>query len=117
MHELHLMGQVVKAVDQALRGANGAKPSVVRLKVSALSHLLDHDPSQLQTAFEMASAGTTAAGAILEIERVPADAGCRHCGMKLQVSRVDSMCEACGSHDLDVVSGPEVVVHDVTVTE
>jgi hydrogenase nickel incorporation protein HypA/HybF len=117
MHEVHLMGQVVKAVDQALRGANGAKPSVVRLKVSVFSHLLDHDPSQLQSAFEMAGAGTTAEGATLEIERVPADAACRHCGMKSQVSRMDAVCDACGSRDLDIVSGPEVVVHDVTVTE
>ena len=117
MHELHLMGQVVKAVAQALCGTNGAKPLVVRLKVSALSHFLDHDRSQLQSAFEIASAGTMAEGATLEIERVPADAACRHCGMKFEVSRMDAACEACGSHDLDIVSGPEVVVHDVTVTE
>jgi hydrogenase nickel incorporation protein HypA/HybF len=117
MHEVHLMGQVVKAVSQALREINGAKPSVVRLKVSALSHLLDHDRSQLQAAFDMASHGTTAEGAVLDIMMVPAVASCRCCGMKLEVSRMDAACEACGSRDLDVVSGPEVVVHDVTVTE
>ncbi|MDH4098719.1 MAG: hydrogenase maturation nickel metallochaperone HypA [Nitrospira sp.] len=117
MHEVHLMGQVVKAVNQALREANGAKPSVVRLKVSALSHLLDHDPSQLQTAFDVASLGTTSEGATLDIERVPVDACCRRCGAKLKVSQAAAACNACGSLDLDVVSGPEVVVHDVTVTE
>ncbi len=117
MHEVHLMGQVVKAVNQALREANGAKPSVVRLKVSALSHLLDHDTSQLQTAFDVASHGTAAEGAALDIVTVPVEATCRCCGVKSQVRRMDAACEACGSHDLDVVSGPEVVVHDVTVTE
>lgn len=117
MHEVHLMGQVVKAVNQALREANGAKPLVVRLKVSALSHLLDHDPSQLQAAFDMASHGTAAEGAALDIVTVPVEATCRRCGMRLEVSRMDAACEACGSHDLDIVSGPEVVVHDVTVTE
>ena len=116
MHEVHLMGQVVKAVNQALREANGAKPSVVRLKVSALSHLLDHDTSQLQAAFDMASHGTMAEGAALDIVTVPVEVTCRCCGMKSQVCRMDAVCEACGSHDLDVVPGPEVVVHDVTVT-
>lgn len=117
MHEVHLMGQVVKAVNQALREANGAKPSVVRLKVSALSHLLDHDPSQLQAAFDMASNGTTAEGAVLDIVTVPVEATCRRCGVKSQVSRMDAACDTCGSHDLEFVPGPEVVVHDVTVTE
>ena len=117
MHEVHLMGQVVKAVNQALREANGAKPSVVRLKVSALSHLLDHDQAQLQAAFDIASLGTTSEGATLDIERVPVDACCRRCDMKSYVSRMDALCDACGSRDLDLVPGPEVVVHDVTVTE
>jgi hydrogenase nickel incorporation protein HypA/HybF len=117
MHEVHLMGQVVKAVNQALREANGAKPSVVRLKVRALSHLLDHDTSQLQAAFDMASNGTMAEGAALDIETVPIEASCRCCGMKSHVSRMDAACEACGSRDLEFVPGPEVVVHDVTVTE
>jgi hydrogenase nickel incorporation protein HypA/HybF len=117
MHEVHLMGQVVKAVNQALQEANGAKPSVVRLKVSALSHLSDHDPSQLQAAFDIASLGTTSEGATLDIERIPVDACCRRCDKKSRVSRIDALCEACGSRDLDLVPGPEVVVHDVTVTE
>jgi hydrogenase nickel incorporation protein HypA/HybF len=117
MHEVHLMGQVVKAVNQALQEANGAKPSVVRLKVSALSHLLDHDPSQLQAAFDMASHGTIAEGAALDIVTVPVQATCRCCGVKSEVSRVDDACEACGSRDLDLATVPEVLVHDVTVTE
>jgi hydrogenase nickel incorporation protein HypA/HybF len=117
MHEVHLMGQVVKAVSQALREANGARPSVVRLKVSVLSHLLDHDPSQLQAAFDMASKGTTAEGAALDIVTVPIEASCRRCGVKSEVSGIDVGCDACGSIDLDLVSGPEVMVHDVTVTE
>jgi len=117
MHEVHLMGQVVKAVSQALQETNGAKPSVVRLKVSVLSHLLDHDTSQLQAAFDAASHGTTAEGATLDIVTVPVEASCRCCDMKSHVSRMDAVCEACGSRDLEFVSGPEVVVHDVTVTE
>ena len=117
MHEVHLMGQVVKAVNQALRETNGAKPLVVRLKVSALSHLLDHDQAQLQAAFDIASLGTTSEGAALDIVTVPVEATCRCCGVKSHVSRMDAPCEACGSRDFEFVSGPEVVVHDVTVTE
>lgn len=117
MHELHLMGQVVKAVEQALRKTETGKPSVVRIRVSALSHLLDHDPSQLQSAFEMASLGTRAEGATLDIVIVPVSASCRRCGTISDMSLAHAVCEACGASDVELATVPEVVVHEVVVTE
>lgn len=117
MHELHLMGQVVKAVEQALGEAETGKPSVVRLRVSALSHLLSHDLSSLQSAFEMASLGTTAEGATLDIVTVPVSASCRRCGMTSDVFLANTACETCGATDIDLVAVPEVVVHEVVMTE
>jgi len=117
MHELHLMGQVVKAVEQALRETETGKPSVVRLRVSALSHLLSHDLSSLQSAFEMASLGTTAEGATLDIVTVPVSASCRHCGRTSDACLANIACETCGAMDVDLATVPEVVVHEVVVTE
>jgi hydrogenase nickel incorporation protein HypA/HybF len=117
MHELHLMGQVVRAVEQALRKTETGKPSVVRLRVSALSHLLSHDLSSLQSAFEMASLGTTAEGATLDIVTVPVSASCRCCGMISHICLADAACEACGARDVDLATVPEVVVQEVVVTE
>ena len=117
MHELHLMGQVVKAVEQALRETETGKPSIVRIKVSALSHLLSHDLSSLQSAFELASLGTTAEGATLDIVTVPVSASCRRCNTITNVSLADAVCEACGATDVDLATVPEVVVHEVVVTE
>jgi hydrogenase nickel incorporation protein HypA/HybF len=117
MHELHLMGQVVKAVEQSLRKTEAGKPSVVRLRVSALSHLLSHDLSSLQSAFEMASLGTAAEGATLDIETVPVSASCRRCGAISDICQADVACEACGTTDVDLAMVPEVVVHEVVVTE
>jgi len=117
MHELHLMGQVVKAVEQALRETETGKPSVVRLRVSALSHLLSHDLSSLQSAFELASLGTKAEGAILDIVTVPVSASCRRCGMTSDVYLAGTACEACGAKDVNLATVPEVVVHEVVVAE
>jgi hydrogenase nickel incorporation protein HypA/HybF len=117
MHELHLMGQVVKAVEQALRETETGKPSVVRLRVSALSHLLSHDLSSLQSAFEMASLGTMAEGATLDIVTVAVSASCRRCGRKSDVCLANTACEACGAMDVALATVPEVVVHEVVVTE
>jgi hydrogenase nickel incorporation protein HypA/HybF len=117
MHELHLMGQVVKSVEQALRETETGKPSVVRLRVSALSHLLSHDLSSLQSAFEMASLGTMVEGAILDIVRVPVAASCRSCGATSDLCLPDAVCKACGGCDIDLASVPELVVQEVVVTE
>lgn len=115
MHELHVMAQVVKAVDLALQQIDGAKPSVVRLKVSALSHLMSHDVPSLQTTFDLASRGTTAEGATLEILTVPVGASCRSCGKCSEVDQIDANCVACGSSDLELAAVPDVVVHEVVV--
>jgi hydrogenase nickel incorporation protein HypA/HybF len=117
MHELHLMGQVVKAVEQALRKTETGKPLIVRLRVSALSHLLSHDRSSLQSAYEMASLGTTAEGATLDIVTVPVSASCRRCGATSNLCLAEAACEACGARDVDFAMVPEVVVHEVVVTE
>lgn len=118
MHELHLMGQVVKEVEQALRETETGKPLIVRLRVNALSHLLSHDLSLLQSAFEMASLGTAAEGATLDIVTVPVPASCRRCGATVDLCLADAACcEACGARDVDFAMVPEVVVHEVVVTE
>lgn len=117
MHELHLMGQVVKSVEQALRESKTGKPSVVRLRVSALSHLLSHDLSSLQSTFEMASLGTMAEGATLDIVIVPVSASCRRCGVTSNLFLADAACETCGARDVDFALVPEVVVQEVVVTE
>jgi hydrogenase nickel incorporation protein HypA/HybF len=117
MHEVHLMGQVVKVVEDALRKIGRVNPSVVRLKVSALSHLLTHDVSALQSAFFLASVGTIAEGASLDIVTVPVRARCRCCGLTFNRVQMDVRCDACGTTDVDLEQVPEVEVHEVVVTE
>jgi len=117
MHELHLMTQVMRAVEAGLRGAPNARASVVRLKVSGRSHLLAHDSSALQTAFALATKGTVADGATLEIMAIPVTARCHGCGQVITVSEMMPACSSCGSAAVEIDEGPEVVVHEVVVTE
>ena len=117
MHEVHLMNQVVKAVAEALGKAEGTKPSLVRLKVSALSHLVSHDLSSLQSTFDLASLGTRVEGAMLDIVTVPVEARCRACGQVSNGAQFAFTCDACGSIEVDFPEIPEVVVQEVVVTE
>lgn len=117
MHEFHLMTQVVKVVGEKLNGTGSARLSAVRLKVSALSHLLTHEHSALQMAFELAARGTKAEGAALEIIPVPGSAWCPGCNRETAVAGPDDACPACGG---SMIVGPgerEVVVHELVVQQ
>lgn len=115
MHELHLMRQVVKTVEASLSEAGDAKLSVVRLKVSALSHLLTQDHATLQATFQLAARGTKAEGARLEVIPVPADAWCPECKSGMTVTELNDTCSACGGSVIATSGQPEVVLHELVV--
>ena len=117
MHEFHLMRQVVKTVEAELDGTKSTKPSVVRLKVSVLSHLLTHDHSVLQTTFGLAARGTRAEGASLEIIPVPVEAWCPECKSGTLVRGLDDSCATCGGPVMADPSASEVVLHELVVQE
>ncbi|BFU88888.1 MAG: putative Hydrogenase nickel incorporation protein HypA [Nitrospira sp.] len=117
MHELHLMAQVVKAVETKLGETGDGKLFAVRLKVGALSHLLADDQSALQTAFMLAARGTKVEGATLELISVPSDAWCPQCRRDISVTQSQEACSVCGG--LLVVGSiePEVVIHELLVKQ
>jgi hydrogenase nickel incorporation protein HypA/HybF len=117
MHELHLMRQVVKTVEAELDGTKNAKLSIVRLKVSAFSHLLTHDHATLQTTFGLAARGTKAEGAELEVIPTPTDAWCPACKKGTVVTGLDDTCSACGGLVIADPSSSEVVLHELVVQE
>ena len=117
MHEFHLMTQVVKTVEAAWDGTNHSRLSIVRLKVSALSHLLTHDHERLQTTFELAARGTRAEGATLEIIPVPGEAWCPACTRSIVVTGLDDTCSICGGPVIAGPDDPEVVLHELVVQQ
>jgi hydrogenase nickel incorporation protein HypA/HybF len=111
------MTQVVKAVEAELHGTEDARLSIVRLKISALSHLLTHDQATLQTTFRLAARGTKAEGATLEIIAVPGEAWCPQCHRDTAVTGPEVLCSACGGPMVSGPAEPEVVLHELVVQE
>ena len=109
------MTQVVKAVETKLGETGDGELAAVRLKISALSHLLVHDQSALQTAFILAARGTKAEGATLEIISVPGDAWCPQCRQVVSVTQSREACSICGGLLIVGSAEPEVVIHELVV--
>lgn len=115
MHELHLMRQIVKAVETSLSETGDTQLSVVRLKVSAISHLLTHDHATLQAAFQLAARGTKAEDARVEVIPVPADVWCPRCQRDVSVTPAHEVCPVCGEPVVAWSTEPEVVLHELVV--
>lgn len=115
MHEIHLMQQVIRMVEAVMRDASEARASVVRVKINARSHLLDHEGESIRSAFSLASRGTAAEGAALEVIRVPVGVRCRACLAPIEVDAGCGVCPACGSPAIELEEVPEMVLHEIVV--
>ena len=111
MHELSIAESVVQI---ASRHANGRRVTKVRIKVG---HLRQVVPSALAFGFELVAEGTPVEGAELEMEQVPAAGRCRECGVESQLTYFPLQCGACGSFDLEVVRGEELLVESLELEE
>ena len=121
MHELAVAQAIVAA---ASRHAEGRPVSVVRVRVGRLRQVV---PEYLSFYFEVASKETLCEGAELEWERVDSRLACSDCGEQWDPAPpparsgdelvVRFRCPACGSADHRVVSGDELVVESIDVTE
>jgi hydrogenase nickel incorporation protein HypA/HybF len=111
MHELSLAESVVAI---ASRHAAGRPVARVELKVG---HLRQVVPSALEFAFELVAQGTVVEGAELVLEEVPAAGRCRRCGAESELPGFPLACAACGSVDVELLRGEELLVEALELEE
>jgi hydrogenase nickel incorporation protein HypA/HybF len=111
MHELSIAEAVVEV---ASRHARGRKVAVVELKVG---HLRQVVPSALEFAFELVAQGSVVEGAQLRIEEIAAAGDCRDCGAETPLLEFPLACRRCGSFDVEVTRGEELLVDSLELHE
>ncbi|MBT2533876.1 hydrogenase maturation nickel metallochaperone HypA [Arthrobacter sp. ISL-48] len=108
MHELSIVQSLIDAV---LDRTGGQAVTGVNLRIGPLSGVL---PDALRFCFDVVSAGTTLAGARLEIDEPQGRGRCRTCGNAFLLPDMFLLCP-CGSADVEVVSGRELMLMSVEV--
>jgi hydrogenase nickel incorporation protein HypA/HybF len=108
MHELGIVQEVLAIVSEH---SKGAKVTRVVLEIGKLSAVL---PDAVRFCFDLCSQDTVAAGAHLEILETPGQACCRVCGATVLLEQPFGRC-ACGSSDLEWLSGEELKVKEMEV--
>jgi len=109
MHELSIASSVVRI---ACAHAAGRRIETVELKVG---HLRQVVPEALAFAFSLVAEGTEAEGAELIMEEVPAAGACRRCGAETEFDGFPLACAACGSLDVELLRGEELLVDALTM--
>lgn len=110
MHEIGLCEGVLAV---ALDAAAGEQVERVRLRVGRLQGVV---PEVFDQAWTMVSEGTAAAGSKVELVDVPVQVRCRACGQETDSPEAPFSCRHCGSPDIEILGGEELVVEEVELS-
>jgi hydrogenase nickel incorporation protein HypA/HybF len=112
VHELSLVAGLFEILEEKAREQNALRITAVKLRVGRLSGVV---PDLLESAFDTFKKGTLAAEARLEIEAVPFSFKCRSCGGESFRDEPPYTCGACGSKDIELVGGMDLIVEKIEV--
>jgi hydrogenase nickel incorporation protein HypA/HybF len=111
MHELSVADAILRI---ALNHAGERSIETVEVKCG---HLRQVVPDALAFAWTLITEGTPAEGSQLQLEVVPAAGVCRACGTESEFDGFPLACHGCGSLDVQLLRGEELLVDALTMQE
>jgi hydrogenase nickel incorporation protein HypA/HybF len=111
MHELAIARAVIAIAEEQARGRR-----VLRVEMR-VGHLRQVVASALEFSFQAVAMGTCVEGAELAIEEVEVRGRCPACGAESRPRAFPLACERCGSHELEISSGEELLVEALELEE
>lgn len=107
MHELSITESLVSAILERVDG----RVQTVTLVIGRLSGLV---PESVRFCFDICTQGTRLEGAALDIIELPGRARCLACDQEFELPDAIPLC-ACGSANLEIISGQELRIKHVEV--
>ena len=104
MHELSLVTEMLDIIADYAARHGFRRVNSLKLSCGCLAGI---EPEALQFAFAIQSQGTTAAGAVLELEILPATISCFTCGDDFIVATYPAACPRCGGMEVTLKGGRE----------
>ncbi|MEX1308095.1 MAG: hydrogenase maturation nickel metallochaperone HypA [Eubacteriales bacterium] len=110
MHELGIMAEVVRVVENIARQQNLTKIDALVLQIGELSSVV---PYYAEQCYPAASYGTMLENTRLEIEVLPGNARCRNCGRVFNVVENHRKCPDCGGTSMEFLGGREFMIKEI----
>ena len=114
MHEASIVEALLEAAGEEMERAGGTRILRLEVTVGALSGV---NVEALRFAFEMLSPGTPAEGAELSVVETRALCSCAVCGKESPVEDPFAACPACGSVDVRIRGGDELLLSSLDVED
>jgi hydrogenase nickel incorporation protein HypA/HybF len=110
MHELGVVIEVVKTVEEFARANGVTKIDTLVLQIGELSSMV---PTYIADCFPAAVDGTFMSGTKLAIEIIPGNARCANCGKVFNVLANKNACPECGPGKSELLSGKELMIKEI----
>lgn len=114
MHELSIAQSIVDLIGQYVPEEEAAEVRHVKVRVGRLAGVV---ADSLDFCFSAIVSGTSLSRASLDIEEIPIQSRCTGCGEVFAVEGAAFLCPFCGSAELKIVSGTELQVVEIELSE
>ena len=115
MHELSIVSSIVDCVVESIAAYPGAKVKEVRLRVGALSSVVE---DSLQFCYGIATEGTALQESKLVVTVIPVVMHCEPCDADVELASLQSFrCPRCGESVADLRQGRELEIDSVEIEE
>ena len=112
MHELSIASSLMDLCLETALKNNAVSIKRIKIKVGKMSGVMPHF---LQSAFEAVQKNTIAENAVLEIVEEEIEIQCKGCGQKTKMETYAFICPACGSPELEILSGNDLQLLDMDI--
>ncbi|GAB6085171.1 hydrogenase maturation nickel metallochaperone HypA/HybF [Alkaliphilus crotonatoxidans] len=110
MHELGVVIEVIKRVEQIATANNLTKIDTLVLQIGELSSII---PRYVEACYPAAVDGTLMQETKLKIEIVPGNVMCQSCHQVFNYLEHHKKCPGCESTKLDLLSGREFLIKEI----
>ena len=112
MHELSIMMEVVRQVEEVAKENDVEKVEKIVLQIGELASVIPH---YVEEVFPAATYKTMLEPTELDIEIIPAMGRCKVCEKVFSLIKQEGVC-SCGEKDFEVLSGREFILKEIHVS-
>jgi len=110
MHEIGVMIEVVKTVENVAKQNGVTKVQTIVLQIGELSSAI---PRYVEACYPAAVYGTSLEDTELKIEVIPGNAVCHKCSKVFNILENNHVCPHCQSNEWEIISGREFFIKEI----
>lgn len=110
MHELGVVIEVIKTVENFVVQNNLTKVDKIVLQIGELSSMI---PKYVEACYPAAVDGTSFEDTKLEIEIIPGNGLCKQCNQVFNLTVSKNICPYCKSMEWDILGGREFMIKEI----